>query len=88
MFVVTTAGVIVVDPMSTTHATQMLAAIREVSSQPVSYVAYSHNHWDHTGGAAVFQPRWVTVENPSIGHRQEHHRSQEGCGLDRCQPQA
>jgi len=57
VFVVTTDGVVVLDPMSTTHATQMLAAIREVSDQPVSYVAYSHNHWDHTGGAAVFNPR-------------------------------
>ena len=57
VFVVTTDGVVVLDPMSTAHATQMLSAIREVSDQPVSYVAYSHNHWDHTGGAAVFNPR-------------------------------
>ena len=61
VFVVTTDGVIVLDPMDTNHATQMLAAIREVTNQPVSYVAYSHSHWDHTGGAAVFNPKNIVA---------------------------
>ena len=72
VFVVTTDGVIVLDPMDTTHATQMLAAIREVTNQPVSYVAYSHSHWDHTGGAAVFNPRDVVTHEDAAAWIREN----------------
>ena len=59
MFVVTTSGVVVLDPMNTANSREMLAAIREVTSLPVTHVMYSHNHWDHTGGAAVLGRRML-----------------------------
>ncbi|PHN02478.1 MBL fold metallo-hydrolase [Flavilitoribacter nigricans] len=53
-FYVTDAGVIVIDPLDSVRATATLAAIRKVTDQPVKYVFYSHNHWDHISGGRVF----------------------------------
>lgn len=53
MFVVTDAGVIVVDAPPS-YADKLPAAIREITDQPVKYFIYSHYHKDHTGGAKVF----------------------------------
>lgn len=54
IFIVTSDGVIVTDPISRRAAEQMRDAIREVTDQPVRYVVYSHEHWDHVLGAGVF----------------------------------
>ena len=59
--VVANNGVAVIDPMNTPHATRMLEAIRGVTNQPIRYVIYSHNHWDHVGGARVFKNVGATV---------------------------
>lgn len=59
--VVTDDGVAVIDPMNTPHATLMLEAIQGITDQPVRYVIYSHNHWDHVGGAQVFKDVGATV---------------------------
>ena len=61
MFMVTSEGVVVIDPMNTAHSTEMLAAIRQVTELPVTHVMYSHNHWDHTGGAAVLGAKNVVA---------------------------
>merc|ERR1711892_67602 len=55
MFVVTGAGVILVDPINRNSATAMLQEIRKVTNEPIRYVFYSHNHWDHTSGEQVFK---------------------------------
>ena len=47
MFIVTGDGVIVIEPIRTEHSKQMLEAIRNITSEPVKYLFYSHNHWDH-----------------------------------------
>ncbi len=61
MFVITTDGVIVFDSANTQHATGMLAAIKEMTDQPVRYVVQSHNHWDHAGGGQVFRDQGATI---------------------------
>lgn len=61
MFVVTNEGVVVFDTANTLHAKGMLAAIKEVTDQPVRYVVQSHNHWDHAGGAQVFRDVGATI---------------------------
>jgi len=48
--VITQAGVIVTDPANTGHAAAMRAAIAELTDQPVRYLVYSHQHWDHVLG--------------------------------------
>ena len=55
MFVVTTDGVVAVEPVNTPHAEGMLKAIGSVTDQPVRYLLHSHNHWDHSRGGQVFR---------------------------------
>ncbi|NKB70190.1 MAG: MBL fold metallo-hydrolase [Candidatus Latescibacteria bacterium] len=55
MFVVTGDGVVVIESVSTQHATGLLQAIRAVTDQPVKYLLHSHNHWDHSSGGQVFK---------------------------------
>ena len=55
MFVVTGAGVIVIDPFNSVSARAMLQEIRKVSAEPIRYVFYSHDHWDHASGGQVFK---------------------------------
>merc|ERR1711892_476566 len=54
MFVVTGSGVIVIDPSNLEHSKQMLKEINDITSEPVKWVFYSHNHWDHIAGGQVF----------------------------------
>ena len=57
MFIVTRAGVILVDPNGqvnprTPHLIK--EAVRSVTGQPVRYLVYSHSAFDHSTGGAVF----------------------------------
>ena len=61
MFVVTKKGVIVVEPINTTHSKAMLKAIRGVTKRPIKYLLHSHNHWDHSGGGQVFKNEGATI---------------------------
>jgi len=60
MFVVTTDGVIAIDPVSTEHAEGFLEAIQGVTDQSVKYLLYSHDHWDSSSGGKVFEDAGVT----------------------------
>lgn len=53
MFLVTRDGVIAVDAPPTLGE-NYLKAIRQVTSQPVKYLIYSHEHTDHIGAASLF----------------------------------
>ncbi|XP_057296682.1 2,4-dinitroanisole O-demethylase subunit alpha-like [Hydractinia symbiolongicarpus] len=55
MFIVTTEGVIAIEPVSTDHSTKMLAAIKKITNETVKYMIYSHNHLDHSSGGQVFK---------------------------------
>jgi len=50
MFVTTGEGVIVVDAPQPI-AEKYIDAIKEVTSEPITYMIYSHSHTDHTGAA-------------------------------------
>jgi glyoxylase-like metal-dependent hydrolase (beta-lactamase superfamily II) len=54
VFMVTPEGVVVADPISPEAATWLNAEILSRFNQPVKYVLYSHDHWDHASGAAAF----------------------------------
>jgi glyoxylase-like metal-dependent hydrolase (beta-lactamase superfamily II) len=60
VFVVGDDGVIATDPVSADFAKDMRAAIRAVTKQPVKYVVYSHQHWDHVSGGQVFKDEGAT----------------------------
>ena len=55
IFMVTGAGVILTDPISTTAAAVYREAIAQVTDEPVKYVVYSHSHWDHAAGGGIFK---------------------------------
>ena len=43
------------------HSKLMLDAIRKITSAPVKYVFYSHNHYDHVTGGEVFKADGATI---------------------------
>merc|ERR1712079_847217 len=61
MFVVTSEGVMVVDPMNNNQAKAMLAEIRNITQAPIRYLFLSHNHYDHIKGAQVFRDEGASV---------------------------
>jgi len=54
IFITTSQGVIVTDPISLDAATWLKGEIRKLTDQPVRYVIYSHHHNDHITGGSVF----------------------------------
>jgi len=61
MFVVTDAGVVVMDPVDPDFAAAMRLSIAEVTPQAPVFVIYSHDHWDHIRGGAVFKSEGATI---------------------------
>jgi len=61
VFLVTDAGVLVIDAREHPRAAQdLLARIRKVTDKPVKWVINSHFHGDHTYGNATFQAAGAT----------------------------
>ena len=54
VFAVTPAGVIATDPINADAARWLKAEITQRFSQPVRWLAYSHDHADHIAGGEVF----------------------------------
>jgi glyoxylase-like metal-dependent hydrolase (beta-lactamase superfamily II) len=54
IFITTSKGVVVTDPISSDAATWLKAKIKTLTDQPVRYVVYSHHHNDHITGGSVF----------------------------------
>lgn len=55
MFLVTNEGVVAFETVNSPHSESLLAAIRNVTDQPVKFALHTHNHWDHASGGKVFQ---------------------------------
>ena len=68
MFVVTSEGVIVTDPIAygrPTGGKAYLDEIRKITDKPIRYVIYSHHHFDHIAGGKVFKDAGATF----VAHR-------------------
>jgi len=65
LFMVTPEGIILADPINAAHAAWMKEQFAERYRVPVRYVIYSHSHWDHIEGGAVFADtaRFIAHEN-------------------------
>jgi glyoxylase-like metal-dependent hydrolase (beta-lactamase superfamily II) len=53
-FLVTPEGIVVVDPLNPQFAEWLKQELGNRFGVPVRYVIYSHHHWDHASGGAVF----------------------------------
>jgi glyoxylase-like metal-dependent hydrolase (beta-lactamase superfamily II) len=60
MFLVSSQGVIVVDPLPTLGA-RYLQAIAEVTDKKITHVIYSHEHTDHIGAASLMPRNAVII---------------------------
>src|SRR5262245_36945120 len=54
VFMVTSEGIVLVEPIGTEFATWLKGELATRFKVPVKYVIYSHHHWDHGSGAAVY----------------------------------
>lgn len=65
VFMVTPEGIILVEPVGTEMATWLKGELARRFKVPVRYVIYSHHHWDHASGGAVYADtaRFVGHEN-------------------------
>lgn len=54
VFMVTSEGIILVEPIGTEMATWLKGEMARRFKVPVRYVIYSHHHWDHASGGDVY----------------------------------
>ncbi len=54
VFLVTSEGIIVSDPINRDFAEWLQRELASMYDVPVRVVAYSHHHWDHASGGVVF----------------------------------
>jgi glyoxylase-like metal-dependent hydrolase (beta-lactamase superfamily II) len=64
-FMVTPDGIVLVEPIGTEFATWLKGELARRFNVPVRYVIYSHSHWDHASGGAVYADtaRFIGQEN-------------------------
>jgi glyoxylase-like metal-dependent hydrolase (beta-lactamase superfamily II) len=65
VFMVTPDGIVLVEPIGTEMATWLKGELTRRFSLPVRFVIYSHSHWDHASGGAVYADtaRFIGHEN-------------------------
>jgi glyoxylase-like metal-dependent hydrolase (beta-lactamase superfamily II) len=54
VFMVTSEGIVLVEPIGSEFATWLKGELAQRFKTPVRYVIYSHSHWDHASGGAVY----------------------------------
>jgi glyoxylase-like metal-dependent hydrolase (beta-lactamase superfamily II) len=76
MFIVTSAGVIATDPIGYGQlqaVTTYIEEIKKVTNQPIRYVIYSHNHFDHIAGGKPFKDAGATF----VAHKKAKERLEQ-----------
>jgi glyoxylase-like metal-dependent hydrolase (beta-lactamase superfamily II) len=65
VFMVTSEGIVLAEPIGSEMAAWLKAELAKRFKVPVKYVIYSHSHWDHASGGAVYADtaRFVGHEN-------------------------
>jgi glyoxylase-like metal-dependent hydrolase (beta-lactamase superfamily II) len=95
-FMVTAEGIILVEPIGTEFATWLKGELANRFHVPVKYVIYSHSHWDHASGGAVYADtaRFIGHENmlknikmpPADTPLPQNVRAQDANGNGRIEP--
>ena len=65
-FMVTSEGVVLVEPVGVEFATWLKGEIAARFKVPVKYVIYSHSHADHASGAAVYADTAKIIANEAL----------------------
>ena len=65
VFMVTPDGIVLVEPIGTEMASWLKGELARRFAVPVRFVIYSHSHWDHASGGAVYADtaRFIGHEN-------------------------
>jgi glyoxylase-like metal-dependent hydrolase (beta-lactamase superfamily II) len=71
IFLVTPEGIILADPINSAFATWLKEQFAERFKVPVRYVIYSHSHWDHVEGAAVFADTARVVAHENVARNMD-----------------
>ena len=71
MVLVTDEGAIITDPINRDFSTWLKAELQERFNAEVKYVLYSHHHWDHASGGAVFEDTAQFVGHQNMLHNLE-----------------
>jgi glyoxylase-like metal-dependent hydrolase (beta-lactamase superfamily II) len=66
VFLVTPEGIILGDPINVPFATWLKAEFEQRFDVPVRYVVYSHSHFDHAEGGALFAATAVFVAHENM----------------------
>jgi glyoxylase-like metal-dependent hydrolase (beta-lactamase superfamily II) len=66
IFLVTPEGIILGDPINTGFAEWLKQELEQRFDQPVRYVVYSHSHFDHAAGGAVFDDTALFVAHENM----------------------
>jgi glyoxylase-like metal-dependent hydrolase (beta-lactamase superfamily II) len=72
--IVTPDGVVLVDSKFERMHDDIMAKVRSITNRPVRYLVLTHNHGDHSGGAARFRSLGVTVVS-SVASRENMARA-------------
>ena len=97
VFMVTSEGIVLVEPIGTEFATWLKGELTRRFNVPVKYVIYSHSHWDHASGGAVYADtaRFIGQENmlknvampPASTPLPQNVRAQDKNGNGRIEPE-
>jgi glyoxylase-like metal-dependent hydrolase (beta-lactamase superfamily II) len=68
-FLVTSEGVVAIDPIDKLAASHYRQAIASVTSAPIRAIIYSHDHRDHIVGAAELAPDAEVIAHPKTAAR-------------------
>ena len=67
MVLVTDDGVVMTDPINRDFSTWLKGELADRFDAEVKYVLYSHHHWDHASGGAVFEDTAQFVGHQNMG---------------------
>ena len=65
-FMVTPEGIVLVEPIGTEMGTWLKAELARRFKVPVKYVIYSHSHWDHASGGAVYADTAIFIGHANM----------------------
>jgi len=74
--VVTNEGVILIDTKNDRMHDDLMAKVKSLTNQPIKYAVLTHNHADHSGGAAKLQAEGTTIV-ASVGTRENMLRANQ-----------